>query len=316
MFDIRAFTSTLRRNLREIVEQRKDPEEYARRVTSTEEGPNHIPEELKNLPEGTILFLPGSPDRAEEISREVFTRTTAEYTDNGRAFYLYVGEIEYDGGVIPVASMPSQMGIPNTEISGIEAAIEANLGAVIRVGTSGSMSEKLNAGDIVIADSASYGYLEAIGLKSRPGKRYKPNPLLLLAMQRAGRILEKEQRKIGDNIQIVQGPMYSKLELYLDEFMLFGKLAAQLYVALNKSIKAGRGYLVSEMEAARLFKLEQQYRERLGKDVRTGAFCLAIGKVRGLEEIGFIPKAKKEGMPKMYKMARYTAIELHKLRCN
>ncbi len=177
-----------------------------------------------------------------------------------------------------------------------------NIEAVIRVATSGAMSETLSAGDIVIAESASYSYLESLAVGLAPWQRVHAHPEVVSALQRAGAHLE--------GVQVHTGLTYSKGRLYQDEF-LAGSKAMQLYHALVKSVKTATGHLNSEMETAELYRLAKQLGIYLGREIKVGAFNLVIGEVRGTIEKGFVPSAF-DSMPQVYKMAKQTALELHR----
>lgn len=95
---------------------------------------------------GRYVFLPGSPERAEKISK---------YFDNpqelafNREFRTFVGTLD---GV--------KVGVTSTGIGGPSAAIameelnEIGVDTMVRIGTCASMSEKVSKGDILVPSGA------------------------------------------------------------------------------------------------------------------------------------------------------------------
>ncbi len=106
------FFDALARNRAHIEEMARDPVAYLQKIAETDGEPNHIPPQIRELPQGTVLFLPGSPGRAKDIADYVFDERTATHPNN-RAFDLYAGTVCSDDKQVPVASMTSHMGFPS-----------------------------------------------------------------------------------------------------------------------------------------------------------------------------------------------------------
>ena len=316
-FNRRAFWNTLKRNAKHIQERRRDPLQYLKNVAGVDGIPNHLPAEIKDLAPGTILFLPGSPGRAKDIPENIFDEG---YTTigNSREFNLYIGSITAEDGTtrIPVASMTSHMGFSSLEIAVTEiAAYGPNIETIIRVGSSGAMSENVKAGDIVAANTATYGFLTSLSRFILPGHRITIDDKVKSAVKRATeRITKEEDQQQKDNeerLTVHYGTTYSKDRLYEDEF-LTGPLISQVYHAFVKAYKAARGHSNSEMETAELYLLTKRLGKLYGTKIRAGSLNLVIGEVKGTEEVGYIPEAVKKGMPYLYKLVKYTTQELAK----
>ena len=95
------------------------------------------------------ILLPGDPLRAKFIA-ETFFENNKEIT-NVRNILGFTGE--YKGKRISV--MGTGMGIPSISIYAKELITEYNVKSLIRVGSSGSIAEHLELGDIVVGVGAS-----------------------------------------------------------------------------------------------------------------------------------------------------------------
>ena len=95
------------------------------------------------------VLLPGDPLRAEFIA-ENFLEGAMKYTDI-RNMYGFTGT--YKG--VPVSVQGTGMGMPSMGIYSWELITQYDVKNLIRIGTAGAFSDKLNLGDVVLALAAS-----------------------------------------------------------------------------------------------------------------------------------------------------------------
>lgn len=95
------------------------------------------------------VLLPGDPLRAQFIA-ENFLESPVKYTDV-RNMYGFTGR--YKG--VPVSVQGTGMGMPSMGIYSWELITEYGVQNLIRIGTAGAFSDKLNLGDILLALAAS-----------------------------------------------------------------------------------------------------------------------------------------------------------------
>lgn len=95
------------------------------------------------------VLLPGDPLRAEFIA-ENFLEGAVKYTDI-RNMYGFTGT--YKG--VPVSVQGTGMGMPSMGIYSWELITQYDVKNLIRIGTAGAFSDKLNLGDVVLALTAS-----------------------------------------------------------------------------------------------------------------------------------------------------------------
>ena len=95
------------------------------------------------------VLLPGDPLRAEFIA-ENFLEGAVKYTDI-RNMYGFTGT--YKG--VPVSVQVTGMGMPSMGIYSWELRTQYDVKNLIRIGTAGAFSDKLNLGDVVLALAAS-----------------------------------------------------------------------------------------------------------------------------------------------------------------
>jgi len=96
-----------------------------------------------------VILLPGDPLRAKFIA-ETFLENPKEVT-NVRNILGYTGQYKD----IRVSVMGTGMGIPSISIYAKELITEYNVKSLIRVGSSGSIADHLELGDIVVGVGAS-----------------------------------------------------------------------------------------------------------------------------------------------------------------
>jgi len=107
---------------------------------------------------GAYVFLPGSPERSEKISKYFEHPVKVAYN---REFLTYTGTL--DG--IPVSVTSTGIGGPSTAIA-VEELFRCGAHTMIRVGTCASTSPKVGIGDIVIPNGAVR--MEGVGLHYLP----------------------------------------------------------------------------------------------------------------------------------------------------
>ncbi len=311
MNNLLVFYETTMRGFHELTKRHCDPEHFLKSKTLNAEGnPHHIPAEIKHLPKGTIMFLPGSSGRAKAIAEQCFDVQDGIFRNEERAFHTYYGKIKDSAGEIPVATMPSHMGFGTLEIA-INELVACGIETIIRVGTSGAMREKVDdgrkvcAGDVIIANPAIFGLLDTIAHLELPGKKFYPHPEVYTALCLAG-------RRVSNSVYV--GKTHSKSLLYNQEFLL-GSMQSGIYNVLQKAAAAANGTVNSEMETALLYATCNRLSTLLGKEIKAGAFCVLVGEIRDGKEVGYVDREQiTAGMRNVYSMVRETARELYKLR--
>ena len=106
----------------------------------------HIESKIEDI--SNIVLMPGDPNRAKYIADNYLTNV--KLINKVRGMLAYTGE--YKNKKITI--FPSGMGIPSMGIYSYELFKEYNVDYIIRIGTIGAYDEKLQLGDIVIADKA------------------------------------------------------------------------------------------------------------------------------------------------------------------
>ena len=106
--------------------------------------PFHIPAEAGKI--GKYCILPGAPERVEQIARRL---DDPVFVGSNREFTIWNGKL--DGVLITVCS--TGIGGPSTAIAAEELA-DCGAKVLIRVGTCGGISTKVQNGDVVIASGA------------------------------------------------------------------------------------------------------------------------------------------------------------------
>lgn len=108
------------------------------------EKPFHIPTEAGKV--GKYCILPGAPERVEQIARRL---EQPVFVGSNREFTIWNGKL--DGTLVTVCS--TGIGGPSTAIAAEELA-DCGAEALIRVGTCGGISTKVQSGDVVVASGA------------------------------------------------------------------------------------------------------------------------------------------------------------------
>lgn len=106
----------------------------------------HIESKIEDI--SNIVLMPGDPNRAKYIADN--------YLKNVKLINKVRGMLAYTGEYMnkKITIFPSGMGIPSMGIYSYELFKEYNVDYIIRIGTIGAYDEKLQLGDIVIADKA------------------------------------------------------------------------------------------------------------------------------------------------------------------
>lgn len=170
------------------------------------------------------VLMPGDPLRARYIAENFLT--DAKLVNNVRGVQGYTGY--YEGKRVSV--MASGMGMPSIGIYSYELFNYYDVKNIIRIGSAGSVNEKLKVRDIVVAMSAftdsNFGAQYGINAQLAPTASYE---LLEKAMHKG--------RELG--YKMMAGPIYSS-DVFYDELGR-GKELAKL------------GVLAIEMESAALY---------------------------------------------------------------
>ena len=329
--------STAKIDFQDLVERYKIGEhKYLLSKALGDDGkPHHIPNiKAANLDSNTIFFLPGSPGRAKKIAKGEYLgeervdevtdeiRKTfldiQEIKDEDRGFTIYYGHVLAEDGEthIPVATMATQMGAPNVDIV-VKELYASGIRNMIRVGTSGVLANKnkygksVKAGDIIIAEAATMDVLSGLFNFICPWLYTpKPDKTLLNATLDASKKVDAK---------IYEGKTYSKNFLYANEFYI-GTWLMKGYNYVTRMLKSFTGHVNSEMEAAQLYlegdRINKTCKLSEEEKIRTCAYCLVIGERREengrIVEYGFVPEAKKEGMPKLQDLTIKVAQEVYK----
>jgi len=212
---------------------------------------------------GRFWLAPGSMSRAEHIANSFLESIVVRPSNRGHNAYLGVFEGE-DGTSVDVGTISTGMGCPSTDIIVTEL-IKLGAKVVVRVGTSGSMSEELDIGDVVIANGAVRD--------EGTSRHYMPIEFPAMADFTVVNAMRKAadaqlQRESGWKYAI--GPVHAKDSLYAREFKNVPEPKVDEHKKYMELLEAC-GCLASEMECGILFTLGQVHR------VRTGSLLAVIG---------------------------------------
>ncbi len=214
---------------------------------------------------GRFFLLPGSRDRAARIAEALSEHRVKEHS---RGHDLHLGVLERDGKRVDVGVISTGMGCPSVDLIVTEL-IRLGAGALLRIGTSGSLQHHIHTGDIVVAtaavrdESTSDAYLP----KEFPAVAAWP---MLCAIQRA---VESGQQRGAVHF----GPVHTKDSLYAREFR-FGPRTAE-HDQYEKWLTQA-GVCATEMECAHLFILGQLGRSGDGTTpVPAGGLMAVLGEL-------------------------------------
>ena len=235
--------------------------------------PHHIDATASDLAgnggRGRVVFLPGSPGRAAQIAARF---SNARVRPHPRGHDLHLGTLDGPGGTVDVGCVASGMGGPSVEIIVTEL-LELGCGALLRVGTAGSLQRRVKVGDLVIATAAVRDEGAA--------DSYLPRSIPAVASLSMVDGLRGAASALGYAAHA--GVVHSKDALYAREFER-GPRAAEH--AEHKRLLKAAGVLASEMECATLFVMamvaDQAARSaEPARSVEVGAVLAIIG---GTEE--------------------------------
>lgn len=193
--------------------------------------PFHIPAEAGIV--GKYCILPGAPERVEQIARRL---DDPVFVGSNREFTVWNGKL--DGALVTVCS--TGIGGPSTAIAAEELA-DCGAEVLIRVGTCGGISTKVQSGDVVVAsgavrqDGTSHEY-------APPAFPAVPDPNVLFALSAAAK-----DRGVRYHVGVVQ----SKDSFYGQHSPDRMPTASVLFEQWEAWKRLG--VLASEMEASTLF---------------------------------------------------------------
>ncbi|NLJ73478.1 MAG: nucleoside phosphorylase [Firmicutes bacterium] len=197
---------------------------------------DHIQLSVEQIPE--MVFLPGDPERVDEISRYL---SNVQHLGNNREYRTVSGEI--DGTSVGVCS--TGMGGPSTEIAVVEL-FEKGARRFIRIGTAGALQPHIEVGDLIIATGCIR--------ESGTARSYVPDTYPAVANYEMVLALIQACEEL-------KYPYHVGLGLSVDCFYatkpeLFGdRIPSQISPMLSEYVKAGA--LQMEMEAATVMVLAQ-----------------------------------------------------------
>ena len=211
--------------------------------------PSHLPVTAEDLrsehPDGRLMYLPGSPERAASIAGQFDDRRVVPGT---RGFDVHLGVLRFDERVVDVGAVATGMGCPSLDIVVTELLA---LGArrFLRVGTAGTFGgERVKTGDVVIATGS---VRDAAACDA-----YAPREVPAIASVEMVMALKRAARHLALDTVTHVGLVHTKDSLYAREYG-YGPLAEQH--AQYMTVLERCGVLASEMEAAQLFLLAQVY---------------------------------------------------------
>ena len=143
----------------------------------------HVGFAASDLPDGcSIALLSGDPDRSEHISQQYLAE--GKVLARNRGLDCFLGTLP---GGAPVLCATSGMGAPSMSIV-VNELVQAGIGTIIRIGTSGSIQDHVRTGSVVIAAGAltNQGAADDIAPPQYPAAA---DPFLTVALADAARAL-------------------------------------------------------------------------------------------------------------------------------
>ena len=204
------------------------------------------------------VFLPGDPGRAEKI---------ASFFDEAKKVSEYRGFVTYTGktGRVPVSVTSTGIGCPSACIV-VEELVKIGAKTVIRVGTTGSIQENLDSGDIVIATAATR--------TDGATKAYVPSEYPAVASPEVVSALTKAAEKLGVKYRL--GSVWTS-----DAFYAEGMDFVNMW---NKA-----GVLSVEMECSGIFTIASL------RGIRAGAILAVDGNLVKGKKKGEFEHGEKKG---------------------
>lgn len=194
-----------------------------------------MPIHVKGKPEDVakVVLLPGDPQRAEYIANK-YLNNPKKYTDY-RLMYGFTGK--YNG--LDISVQTTGMGTPSLSIV-VEELISLGAEVFIRIGTCGSINEKANLTDVILATSASSSH--DIFSRKFDGACFSASSDFELDLT----LYETAKRK-GKNI--ITGDILTSESFYEENFDLYKKFS-------------NYGTIAVEMESYALFGIAKKYKKR------------------------------------------------------
>lgn len=206
----------------------------------------HVGFGADDLPAGTtIALLSGDPERSEQIALERLADGRALSRNRGLDSFLAM----LPGGR-PVVCATSGMGAPSTSIV-VNELVQIGIRTIIRIGTSGSIQDRVRVGSVVIGSAAltNQGAALDIAPVEYPAAA---DPFLTVALARAA-----EERGIEHHV----GTMASADTFFEGQERSESSANRHLIRRVRGMVDeyAGLGVLNFEMEAGTLFKMGGVY---------------------------------------------------------
>jgi uridine phosphorylase len=190
---------------------------------------------------GRYVLLPGDPSRAGRIA-ERFDDT--HRIDNPRGLHSWLGRLAgEDGEPVDVMAVATGIGAGSTEVV-VHELLACGARRLLRVGSCGSMSERIRPGQVVLAVAAVRDEA-ATGHYAPPEYPAVAHPDVLAA-------LSEGARRAGLADETFRGICHSKASLFAREF---GHGPAGERNRRYREELARAGVVASEMEASTLFVL-------------------------------------------------------------
>ena len=194
------------------------------------------------------VLLPGDIERADYIGTKFF-RDSEKIAEN-REFHIYNGTYENK----PVAVCSTGIGCMSAAVA-IEELINIGCKYFIRVGTCGSLSSKINPGDIIIVTGAVRG--------DGASKEYVPIEYPALADYRTVIALRNRAKKEDADYKL--GIIRTHDAFYMESPFAFGDYKKRI------AVWAEAGVLAIENESSTLFVIGSL------RKVHTGSILVAVG---------------------------------------
>ena len=201
------------------------------------------PDELAgNGAVGRYVFLPGDPSRAARIAERF---EEARKIDNPRGLDAWIGRLPGEDGEPPidVLAIATGIGPGSTEVV-VHELIAVGARRLLRVGSCGSMTERVRPGQVVLA-AAAVRDEAATAHYAPPEVPAVAHPDVLAAMVEGA-------RRAGLAAETFRGICHSKASLYAREFG-HGPAGERNRRYMEEIARAG--VVASEMEASTLFVL-------------------------------------------------------------
>ena len=191
---------------------------------------------------GRYVYLPGDPSRAGRIAERF---EEARKLENPRGLHAWLGRLPAENGEEPIDVMAVATGIgPGSTEVVVHELLASGARRLLRVGSCGSMSERILPGQVVLVIGAVRDEA-ASGHYAPPEYPAVAHPDVLAAMSEGA-------RRAGLAAETFRGLCHSKASLFAREF---GHGPAAERNRRYREELARAGVVASEMEASTLFVL-------------------------------------------------------------